>query len=237
MLCGSNSAKMEKLRLNKLSTFGLLSQLKQTEVVTLIDLLIANGCLDQEEIDRFRPVLRLTPLGGEVMRGKADVPPGLNVPRDLHVKLRDPRAGTAVAKQPTPPKAEERVPESGPHQTHEAPSADEQAREDAWIIGLGNPDYDEFEPRLETAGADSLREAELEPALRPTAFAAAPAPQVAELPPPLRPPYYWTWRLLSQGFLPDECLEIRGITRETLLDHVRQAAESGLEIRADWCTI
>ena len=86
MLCGSNSAKMEKLRLNKLSTFGLLRHLKQPEVVTLIDLLIANGCLEQEEIDRFRPVLRLTPLGGEVMRGNADVP-GLNLPRDLQLKL------------------------------------------------------------------------------------------------------------------------------------------------------
>ena len=32
MLCGSNSAKIKKLRLNQLSTFGLLWQLKQAEV-------------------------------------------------------------------------------------------------------------------------------------------------------------------------------------------------------------
>ena len=80
MLCGSNSAKIKKLRLNQLSTFGLLWQLKQAEVVTLIDLLIAIGCLEQEDIDRFRPVLKLTPLGGEVMRGKADLPAGLKLP-------------------------------------------------------------------------------------------------------------------------------------------------------------
>ena len=79
MLCGSNSVKMKKLRLNQLSTFGILWQLKQAEVATLIDLLIAIGCLEQEEIDRFRPVLRLTPLGGEVMRGKAELPAGLEI--------------------------------------------------------------------------------------------------------------------------------------------------------------
>ena len=85
MLCGSNSAKVTKLGLNRLTTFGLLRQLKQPEVVTLIDLLMANGCLDQEEINRFRPVLRLTPLGGDVMRGTTDVP-GLNLPHDLRTE-------------------------------------------------------------------------------------------------------------------------------------------------------
>ena len=75
MLCGSNSAKIEKLRLNQFSAFGLLWQLKQAEVATLIDLLIAIGCLEQEEIDRFRPVLKLTPLGGDVMRARPSCPP------------------------------------------------------------------------------------------------------------------------------------------------------------------
>ena len=63
MLCGSQSARMAKLRLNKLSTFGLLSQLKQTEVVTLIEGLIAVGCLEQEDLDRFRPVVAIDAAG------------------------------------------------------------------------------------------------------------------------------------------------------------------------------
>jgi len=53
--------------------------------------------------------------------------------------------------------------------------------------------------------------------------------------PIIRPAYYWTWRLMSQGFQAEECLAIRGITRETLLDHLLQAVENGLEIRLDWC--
>ncbi len=100
MLCGSNSAKVKKLRLNQLSTFGLLWQLKQAEVATLIDILIAIGCLEQEEIDRFRPVLRLTPLGGDVMRGKAELPAGLRLPSELRLKLRRPAARVRQAFQP-----------------------------------------------------------------------------------------------------------------------------------------
>ena len=96
MLCGSNSAKIKKLRLNQLSTFGLLWQLKQAEVVTLIDILIAIGCLEQEDIDRFRPVLKLTPLGGDVMRGKAELPAGLKLPGELRLKLRRPTAKDAA---------------------------------------------------------------------------------------------------------------------------------------------
>ena len=40
---------------------------------------------------------------------------------------------------------------------------------------------------------------------------------------------------LVRRFLGGQCLAIRGITRETLLDHLLQAAESGLAISAAWC--
>ena len=108
MLCGSNSAKVKKLRLNQLSTFGLLWQLKQAEVVTLIDILIAIGCLEQEDVDRFRPVLKLTPLGGDVMRGKAELPAGLKLPGELRLKLRRP-----TAKDTPRPKVGGQGPEAG----------------------------------------------------------------------------------------------------------------------------
>ena len=38
-----------------------------------------------------------------------------------------------------------------------------------------------------------------------------------------------------RGLCRDECLAIRGITREMLLDHACQAAENGLEVRVAWC--
>ncbi len=243
MLCGSTSAKMEKLRLNKLSTFGLLRELKQTEVVTLIDLLIANGCLEQEEIDRFRPVLRLTPLGGDVMRGNADVPPRLSLPGDLRAKLRRLVAEQDVPKQSVTTK---------PAEPRQQPARESPSGEVSWIVGLENSAY-ESEPGYEPDFAEQASYLEAEPTnvgwtsesvqfssdglggpSYNTNNAPLSLPRAAETSPSQRPPYYWTWLLLSRGFQADECLAIRGITRNVLLDHVLQAAENGLAIEPGW---
>jgi ATP-dependent DNA helicase RecQ len=94
---------MTKLRLNKLSTFGLLAHLTQTEVVSLIDALIAVGYLEQVELDRFRPVVQLTDLGTDVMRGQQPMDARLSVPAYLLRKLRAPRSETvAKAARQTP---------------------------------------------------------------------------------------------------------------------------------------
>jgi ATP-dependent DNA helicase RecQ len=87
MLCGSGNAKMAKLRLDKLSTFGLLKHLRQTEVALLIDALIAQRCLEQVEPEPFRPVVQLTEFGREVMKGRAVLDDALPVPLDLLRKL------------------------------------------------------------------------------------------------------------------------------------------------------
>jgi ATP-dependent DNA helicase RecQ len=88
MLCGSNNAKLTKLRLNTLSTFGLLKQLKQPEVLLIIDALMALRCVQQVDLEQFRPVLELTEFGEEVMKGKSSLPGALPVPLDLLWKLR-----------------------------------------------------------------------------------------------------------------------------------------------------
>ena len=40
-----------------------------------------------------------------------------------------------------------------------------------------------------------------------------------------QPFHYWTWRLLQAGFSIDDCAAIRGIARQTVLEHARLAAE------------
>ncbi len=152
MLCGSSSARVTKLGLNRLSTFGLLWQLKQLDVVTLIDLLVANGCLEQEEVNRFRPVVRLTALGGEVMRGTADVA-GLNLPRELRLKLRRP-----VANKPESPGTAAPTTASDLHEAAALPAAADVSRDvsrdDAWVIGLPPPECEGFETGFEPANAE-----------------------------------------------------------------------------------
>ncbi|MFW6171986.1 MAG: RecQ family ATP-dependent DNA helicase, partial [Planctomycetota bacterium] len=70
MLCGSNSRQVSRLKLHKLSTFGLLAQLKQTEAATLLDALIRGKLIQQKENQRMRPVLELTTRGRQVMLGQ-----------------------------------------------------------------------------------------------------------------------------------------------------------------------
>ncbi len=106
MLCGSGNAKMEKLGLNRLSTFGLLKHLKQPDAVTLIDGLIAAGYLQQTEVDQHRPVVRMTEEGSEVMRGTAEMRVDLPIPVELLQKISgEPAAvapSTAAAAAPSP---------------------------------------------------------------------------------------------------------------------------------------
>ncbi len=91
MLCGSNSAKITKLQLHKLSTHGLLKHLKQDEVLLLIEALIIEGCLRQVDQNQFRPVVELTDYGVEVMKGKTSFDRPLPVPAELLWKLQGER--------------------------------------------------------------------------------------------------------------------------------------------------
>lgn len=94
MLCGSASARMKQLGLNRLSTFGLLEHLAQGDVVALIDALLATGHVEQVPIGASRPVphairsvLQLTPAGADVMKGRAGLAQGLPIPQSLARKL------------------------------------------------------------------------------------------------------------------------------------------------------
>ncbi|MEN6449522.1 MAG: RecQ family ATP-dependent DNA helicase [Thermoguttaceae bacterium] len=87
MLCGSGDAKVKKLGFRKLSTFGLLKHLTQADVTTIVDALIDLHCLQQADVDRFRPVVELTELGAEVMRGQSELSRPLPLPDTLLSKL------------------------------------------------------------------------------------------------------------------------------------------------------
>jgi len=87
MLCGSTAQGVVRNRLDKLSTFGLLSHLKQPEVVLLIEALLISGLLEQNEIEPFRPVVQLTARGAEVMSGRGAASLNLPLPDDLWAKL------------------------------------------------------------------------------------------------------------------------------------------------------
>lgn len=100
MLCGCGIAKIKKLKLDRLSTFGLLKHLTQPEVVTLIDALISLGCLEQVEVEKFRPVVKLTDFGSEVMKAKQPLQIHLPIPEDLFHKIHDENSPLPKASSP-----------------------------------------------------------------------------------------------------------------------------------------
>jgi ATP-dependent DNA helicase RecQ len=255
MLCGSNSAKITKLRLNTLSTFGLLKHLTQPEVLLMIDALMALRCLEQVEPEQFRPVVQITEFGTAVMKGKASLAGPLPAPADLLWKLRG------------RPKADEKSEISNPPPDNRPPDpeilkelkqwrgeiADEAGVPLHYI--LGNDTLAELASRrpktsdellaikgigpvkaerygttlLEIVGdAEERGEGREEGGEQDEAS----EPLAVSQPSALHsddsaPPssHYWTQRLLQAGFSVDECAAIRGISREAVLEHARRAEQ------------
>jgi ATP-dependent DNA helicase RecQ len=212
MLCGSRSAKMAKLRFDQLSTFGLLSHLKQTEVSELIDGLIVARCLEQADLDRFRPVVQLTELGNDVMRGKATLEDPLPIPPELwrqisRHKVTKP-APDGIVTEPAPRRTAAGE-ESSSIETRKTPEADVSS-------ASGAPPTSSDRPAMRTTSEQA-------------AMSSAGGDAAS------RPSYYWTWRLLAAGFSAKECAAIRGLSVEVVLDHLLRAAESGHTVEAAWC--
>ena len=338
MLCGSKATKVVRFRLDQLSTFGLLGHLKQPEVTELIDALLAAGLLDQADVERNRPVLRLTDTGNEVMRGQAPLPESFALSDEVAGKLSrtanadspanaasrsavepdqdtlaaDPRlekelrdwrrqmaaaagwpayrilsnatltrlaavkpsdilqllavkgigeftAGTygeellaiiarhrqgqpASTSSPTPASA---PPSSSPPAPASRPSAPLQPPSRPDAIRERADDYETPHPScavpLETGSPRSAA---------PSAAATVPTactPREQLQPPPLpagvaafeqnqvKPNFYWTWRLLWDGFTADECKQIRRLDDQQLVAHLLQAVEQDLPVDAAWC--
>ena len=87
MLCGSKNKKLQQWKLHQLSTYGLLSGLRQNEVVGVMDALIETGLLQQKEVDERRPTLHMTEEGRRVMRSESPLPTGLQLPLPLAKRL------------------------------------------------------------------------------------------------------------------------------------------------------
>lgn len=114
MLGGSQSKDVTALRLDKLSTFGILGHLKQNETVALLDALITVGLIDQVENQKFRPLVQLSERGADVMRGVAPLTEPLVLEPALLKKLQRRTPTPASAPVVAPTNAEAIAPLSSP---------------------------------------------------------------------------------------------------------------------------
>lgn len=108
MLTGSASEKMDRWGLKKLSTFGILAEFRQPEVMALLDALTAAGLVEAQEVDRFRPTVHLTARGREWLRDQDPQSLPLDLPAELALKVRNGgleriarRGGAAPAGEPS----------------------------------------------------------------------------------------------------------------------------------------
>ena len=87
MLCGSQNKRMQQWKLNRLSTYGMLAGLRQSQVVEVLEAICGCGLAEQFEVDQRRPTIRLTALGEAVMRGSDSMPDALRLPFPLAKRL------------------------------------------------------------------------------------------------------------------------------------------------------
>ncbi len=79
MLCGSKNKKLMQMKLHRLSTYGMLSALRQSEVVNLLDSLIQAGLIEQREVSQQRPTIQLTTVGEQIMRSEDPLPSSVQI--------------------------------------------------------------------------------------------------------------------------------------------------------------
>jgi ATP-dependent DNA helicase RecQ len=215
MLFGSDSAPVRKWKLERLSTYGLLSHLQLGEVEQILDALMAAGLVLQKDIDRFRPVVELSPEGSEVMMGTAPLPASFGLPEEILLKI-----GAVVRKPLRENKQEE--------QPAERKVRENDVRENA-VQGRG----ERGEGSRLDAGSSRNDVSEV------SRESSAASQQVrGRCPLPLddapQPSYYWTWHLLADGFPWSAMLSIRGLASTTALAHLQQAIAQRREVQPGW---
>ncbi len=164
MLCGSRAAKVLKWKLDQLTTFGLLDHLKQNEVGELVDALIEAKLVEKSDVDRFRPILRLSPEGWEAMRGNQPIPPPA-LSTSLLARIRG--RYRPASQKPTPASAP-----TSSRATAQEPAGD-------------------------------------------------------------RPDFYWSWKLIHDGYPLEDCVAIRGKESTQLLEDLAAAVENGYPLSSD----
>ena len=295
MLKGSKAKKVSGLGLDRLSTFGLLEALRQSDIVGLVDFAISAGFVEQIETTKFRPTIRLSPSGVSLLSGESYVDLSKNLQPDLVRVLTTKLVGKSPFLAPSDEceKADLKEQESdsgshGPHSNEVLAEANAESRfDDQLEEQTEDPPGDALDQSTNQPPPNEQREAEDEldaltdddvsPQGKSSSAGAANqiivgggsnnliaetsavqeandvtdhlnessacAPNVdtphvlrTDLPATdnIKPSYYWTWRLLSEGYRRQHVQQVRSLDTATIFSHAIRAAEEGMESRRQW---
>lgn len=227
MLWGSSSAKVRKAGMDKLSTFGMLSFLTQSEIETVIDSLIAANLVKQSEKTRFRPTIEIAEWGKGVMRGDMPLPPQFSLEEslsrkmafqfpDADVPLTDSQQGPTTSQEiGEPDQIEEPREIEEPVDSHERGHESKNQEPTEYLQSTDLPE-NHVEPGVQ---ADkSTKESHQRPEF---AVEAESLPSRSE-----RPDWTWTIELIEYGYSTTDVLAIRRMEMQDLFDHLFEAVES-----------
>ncbi len=239
MLVGSNNKKLATGGLSQLSTFGLLRQLKQSEVGDLLDFLISLGYIKKFETAKFRPVLQIAPSSEQAMKGNFDLELSKQIPADLAQTLSTKLAGKQPRRLPSDsapgpttlnqPRHSLSVPEKSPENlnTMTAPPQSKTPSPSAiQTLEKSTP----FDASSHDKPMDSPQPS---PAIPPVVKSTV-IRRDGSHDSPMRPNYYWTWKLLSDGYPAELVAQMRSITIPALFDHLARASENQLLVDPSW---
>ena len=239
MLKGSAAKKVSQLGLNRLSTYGLLSKLRQSDIVSLLEFLIQCGFIEQFETTKFRPTIRMADAAKDILAGDRfidltqSMPPGL-----VKEIVRRLRGSTPFLTEPA--ESEDETTDS----VAESADALEEPVEAAPEAAQTTADYDEpiESPEVTSSIVPSVDMPQAEPtdvqAQEATEASATSAdiehrvdlPEAEDI----QPSFYWTWRLLTQGYRPHHIQQVRNLDQSTIFSHALRAAESNMPMKAQW---
>ncbi len=266
MLTGSTSKKMAKSGLKKLSTFGLLMGIKQTDAVTLIDWLIEDGYVLQTETTRFRPQIDISTRGLELLGGRMQIdltdrmPGKLVNALSIQFKGRTPHVAPATVEEPVvidskpeldkPLEVEEHTEETlkenevvqeSDSRSTAVEEAVETAADGTGMAGgidantgfMNEEACDEHDiPKYADANdSDIANRTERRQQVDPPIVHLR-----VDLPSPddIQPAFFWTWRLLTDGYSAEHLRQVRQIDLDTIYDHLIRAADNDFDVQPGW---
>ena len=231
-LCGSNNAKVQKLRLHRLPGFGMLENLRQTDAVALLDAMLAAGLLAQQEVNKNRPTVSVSP---ELLADRnliSATVANVVLPEKLHVILLPIACRISSGGSSTPPAANASVGSS--------PSA-ERTTVDSSSARLTSP---QRLPETQANGDAAVRvatdtrthspvpESRVDRSSSGHPVSGAVPPPSAQV--PTTGDWIWTVQLLEDGYSWADIMAIRRKNDLEIAGDVYEAIKAGRKIDRNW---
>lgn len=230
MLAGSQSKRLVKTGLGKLTTFGLLKALKKAGATDLLDWLIGQGYIQQVEQNRFRPVVQITPRGTDLMKGNLAVQLELEMPPDLARRLSTLFAGKRPAGT-SPPALKPADPAFSREQVPRA--AEPAGKTTGQPPSTGNTFSDDPRRTVNKASEPHRSDGDPEPVAKAEPPKLPKDRQTGEAS-PIHPTHFWSWHLMQSGYALAEVAAIRGLEPATVIEHLIRAADDDLAVSPSW---